>query len=402
MRAQTPRGVKDFLPDDALWKVRTEQAIRDVFERWNYREVLSPAFEFFETLALGDSTYEQTLKFLDQNGQLLALRPDMTTPIARMAATRFRDEEAPLRFSYLANVFRARRDYVGRDREFFQAGVECMGVAGPAADAEVLALAVDALDQLGVESYQIGLGHVQFLNGLMEECPDAEARHHMRQALLTQDYVCLSQLLENSPLPAWVRDVLSHVARRSLSIDELHHLRRQVRSDRVRQAVDNISGIVVVLDAHGLTPCVRLDLGMLKSLDYYTGMVFEGYVPELGCTLFSGGRYDDLLGRFGRNRPAVGFALELERLMQVLEKRRRKAHPTAAALLVCPEERSRAVQYARQRRRQGDVVEVDVQDMTREQALKYAGRKGFTEVAFVSDADIELVDPTVQGGTGRC
>ncbi len=398
MRTQTPQGVKDFLPDDARWKVQLEQCIRAVFTQWGYGEVLTPSFELFATVNLGDSSDAQTLKFLDRDGQLLALRPDVTTPIARMVATRFRGIKQPLRLSYLTNVFRAGQDEVGREREFFQAGVECIGVSSAMADAEVVALAAELLRQTGVEQFQISLGHVQFFNGLLAECPDPEARQQIRRAFLRQDYVGLQGVLRRSAVPQWVRSILRDLPRSHGGREVVEQLQTLVDSEVAQAALTNMDAILGHLQVRSLDPYISLDFSMLKSLDYYTGMVFEGYAPNLGFSLCTGGRYDNLLGQFGSERPAVGFALGLERLMGVLAAQGQAVAPAPRRVFIWPGHGSHALHLAAERRRAGDAVVLDIENLSRTEAAASARASGMDQVAFVEDDKVDWLDLTKEGG----
>lgn len=389
MRIETPRGVKDFLPADAYWKLETEAVIRRCFQQWGYQEVLTPSFEYFHTLNSRGSQEDQILKFLDHDGRLLALRPDMTTPIARMAAARFRDALLPLRFSYLANVYRSHQEDVGREREFFQAGVECLGVAGPGADAEVLAVAACLLTNLGVEEFHISLGHVQFFNGLIEECPDREARREIRRAFVDQDFVGLTGIVRRSPLPSWVARLLLELPQSSGRDDVLGSLRSEVQNAAAQDALDNAAAIMDYLKAHELHSGIHWDFAMVKSLDYYTGLIFEGYAPHLGFSLFTGGRYNHLLGQFGRDLPAVGFALGLERLLFVLEQQGRRLQPPDVDLLVVPIDLQRGLALAREERERGNRVEVELTGLTPAEAAVFARRRNIARVATVTAAEVQ-------------
>ncbi len=401
MRTQTPQGVKDFLPDDARWKVQLEQSIRRSFAGWGYQEVLTPSFEFFDTVNLGDSSDEQTLKFLDRDGQLLALRPDATTPLARMAATRFRDTHRPLRLSYVTNVFRANQDEVGREREFFQAGVECIGVASPLADAEVIALAAELLRNVELDQFQISLGHVQFFNGLLSECPDTQTRQQIRRSFLNQDYVGLQGILQRSALPQWAKNILAQLPRSHGERSVLEQLKAEVQNQAALDALANTKEICDHLGVRGLQKCISLDFSMLKSLDYYTGMVFEGYAPHLGFSLCTGGRYDRLLGQFGPERPAVGFAVGLERLLWVLTAQGQQPPVEPPKLFVWPGHGSHALRLAAERRAAGDTVILDVQNLERDEVLAHAKTNGMSKVIFVVGDDVKCVD-VEQGGGQPC
>src|SRR5690606_24153914 len=215
-RRMTPRGLKDFLPKDAARKRAVEAALAAAFARWGYAEVITPTVEFFECLALGDGPelVEKMYRLFDREGHTLALRPEVTTPIGRIVATRLRDEPLPLRLYYIANVFRYEEPQAGRQREFWQAGVELVGAPGPAADAEVIALAATALTAAGLRELRIDIAQVGYFNGIMagvDLYPDD--RRALRRALLRRDYVALEETLARTGLPSEKQRLLRELPR---------------------------------------------------------------------------------------------------------------------------------------------------------------------------------------------
>ncbi len=391
MGLQTPRGVKDFLPEEAIWKQQIEGRLRDVFMHWGYQEVVTPTFEFYDTLDLGETTTEQTYRFLGRDGELLALRSDLTTPIARMVATRLKDLEKPLRLSYLANVFRYDEVQVGFQREFFQAGVELIGSTQPAADAEGIALAVEAFKAMGVQNFCVDIGQVQYLQGIMEECGCPTIMNQVRQVLIHQDFVGLKAILAQSNIDQDIKRILLDLPQLRGKADVFDRALALTHNDRAKQAVENLQSIYAVLEGYGVTDHIHIDFGMVKSLDYYTGMILEGYTPNLGSTLCSGGRYDNLSSKFGQPLPAVGFALGLERLMLVLERQGLRPADQGETYLVLPRHWPNALAHAQTLRQQGHRVEVDVQGLGVDEAVVYAKAKGISFVILVEDTDEKTV-----------
>ena len=201
---QTPRGAKDILPREAYVKSRLEQRAAAYLESWGYARVYTPTFEFFDAIAQGDGPVlaDSLYRFVDRDGAALALRPDMTIPIARMVATRYQPEDMPLRLYYVGNVFRYAEPQAGRYREFTQVGVELIGAAGPRADAEVVAVAAGVLESLGLASFRLDLGHVGYLRGLVEAVPDGRVGDGLKEALLRRDYVRYEALVNQCGLDA--------------------------------------------------------------------------------------------------------------------------------------------------------------------------------------------------------
>ncbi|HEU4657428.1 MAG TPA: ATP phosphoribosyltransferase regulatory subunit [Capillimicrobium sp.] len=300
-----PSGTRDVLPDEMRELRAVESALRGVFDAAGYGEVATPALEFESVLARGD-TMPPAYRVLDDHGNVLALRTDMTVPIARVAATRYATAEPPLRFCYVANAYRQVRPHRGEMREFLQAGVELIGSPAPEGTAEVLDVAARALEAAGLRDFRIGLGSASIVPSLLDQAGvEGEDRDRVLHELVTRDFVGLD------------REV------RRLGLDE-----RIARIPLLRggpEILDEVPGdaggrlraAIELLDA-SVRDRIILDLGLARKLGYYTGAIFELYAPGIGHPLGGGGRYDELLGRFGRPLPAVGFAISVDRLHEAL------------------------------------------------------------------------------------
>jgi ATP phosphoribosyltransferase regulatory subunit len=271
-----------------------------VFESRGYGEVATPALEYETVLTRGDpAAADPAYKLFDEHGNVLVLRSDMTIPIARVVATRYAHSEPPLRFCYFAHAYRSVRPQRGQAREMLQAGLELIGAPGPEGTAEAIAVLCQGLDAAGLENYRVGLGDAALYPRLLDrlEVPDG-ARPQILHELVTRDFVGLA------------REVEAH------GHDELARVPQVRGGPEVLEAVPEASELRAV---HELLPPevadrVIFDLGLIRSLGYYTGPVFEVYDAALGSPMGGGGRYDDLLGRFGRDLPACGWALNVERL----------------------------------------------------------------------------------------
>lgn len=356
-----PYGTRDMLPQEAWRKRLLERGLADLFSRWGYREVVTPTLEYAATLEAGDAAAarERVFKFFDAANRVVVLRPDMTTPIARLVATRLRDETGPLRFFYLANVFRYEQPQAGRQCEFCQAGVELVGNGGAVADAEVVALAVAALRETGLDDFQISLGQVAFINGLIAASGlSPAAGEAVRQALLSRDLVGLESTLAQADLSPRQRKVLGHIPRWHGREEVLTEAAAAVDNTTSQAALANLQEVYRLLTAYGVADYVHFDLGLVRDLDYYTGLVFEGYTPGLGFPVCGGGRYDNLVGAFGANQPATGFALGLERVM-LAQQRQGLAAPSLARdyyVAWAPGREERAIAAAAALRRQEHTV----------------------------------------------
>lgn len=320
---QVPYGTKDILPVEAARKRRVENELARLFLAWGYQEVVTPTFEYHETLKAGapESADDASFRFFDRSGRMLALRPDMTTPIARVAVMRMKDRPLPLRLFYLANVFRQEEAQAGRQCEFYQAGVELLGAGGVAADAEVVALAVESLLAAGLVEFQVCLGQVDFISGIMSEAGlDDALGHKVKQALIDRNMVGLAELLEECQMEPGIRTLLQQLPMLHGKMEMLQAVRGRVKNNISQAALDNLAEIYCLLENYGIDRYVMFDLGIIRDFDYYTGMVFETYTTGLGYPICGGGRYDRMAGTFGREQPATGFALGIERVLMALER----------------------------------------------------------------------------------
>ena len=305
-----------MLPDEMRRLRALEAALIGVFEERGYGEVATPAIEYDEVLARGDGrTADTAYRFFDGSGDLLALRSDMTVPIARLIATRYAKAEMPVRLCYLANAYRAVRPQRGQMREFAQAGVELIGAPAPEGTAEIVEVLEAALDAAGLERAVIGLGDADLYRQLLAEFGvEGGARDSILGRLAAHDLVGLET--ELSELQGVSDDqVATCVALSQLrGGKEVLEEARALGGAAVERATARLGETLEALEARGVSNRVQIDLGLLRDLGYYSGAILEVYDPALGHVLGGGGRYDGLLKRFGIDQPAAGFALYMERV----------------------------------------------------------------------------------------
>jgi ATP phosphoribosyltransferase regulatory subunit len=323
VQTQLPRGARIYLPDEAARKRHVESRLYDVFRRWGYREIVTPTFEYADVLARGTDVgvQENMFKLVDrETGRMLALRADITPQIARIVATRLREEPKPLRLAYVTSIFRYDEPQVSHYREFYQAGVELIGLPKPEAEVEVIAMAIEGLRALGLERFQLDLGHPDFFRGLLEEIKADDAREQeLRQALARKDASTLERVVGEIAPPAHVGDALCALPSLFGGAAVLERAAGYARNDRSARALANLSEVYRLLTIYGLADAVLLDLGEVRGFDYYSGTYFEAYVAGFGASVAAGGRYDHMLSRFGYDCAAVGFAFDVARVLAVME-----------------------------------------------------------------------------------
>lgn len=303
-----PPGTRDVLPDEMRELRALTMSLSHAFEMAGYREVSTPSIEYEEVLRRGDANAAGAgFRLFDDRGQILALRSDPTIPIARLVANRFEADEGPLRLSYFENAYRTVATGSGQPREFLQGGVELIGVEGTEGDAEVIVLVVAALEGAGLRRHRIGLGDATLYRDLLA-ASDVTERDGvpLLEALARRDLPALESLVERLPLGPEARSLLMRLPSMRGGVEVLDQV-ESAPTERLRELYE-------LLHERGVADRVIFDLGMVRELGYYTGTIFEVYDPAVAFALGGGGRYDELLGRFGRPRPACGAGLDVTRV----------------------------------------------------------------------------------------
>jgi ATP phosphoribosyltransferase regulatory subunit len=310
-----PPGTRDVLPDEMRELRRLKQALLEVFEGRGYGEVATPAIEYDEVMARGDGrAARSSYRFFDEGGELLALRSDMTVPIARLVAGRYADSEPPYRLCYLASAYRAVRPQSGQLREFEQAGVELIGAPASAGTVEVIEVLEAALDAAGLGRAVIGLGDADLYRQLLEELGvEGEARDAVLARLAAHDLVGLEEKLSEAGIGS--ERVETCVALTQLRGGrEVLEQARGLGGEAIGRAIARLGETFEELERRGAADRVQIDLGLLRDLGYYSGAILEVYDPAVGYVLGGGGRYDGLMKRFGLDLSAAGFGLYLQRV----------------------------------------------------------------------------------------
>lgn len=324
----TPDGVADLLPQECAAKRQLETRLRRLFAERGYLEIETPAIEFYDVYATGSGPVPQEglFKFFDQQGRILCLRYDGTVPTARLAATLYRETPPPLRFCYLGSMYRYNEYGGGRQREFGQAGIELLGSNTPEADAEVIATAIAAAKCCGIEDLQVTIGQVAFYRGLLAEWNISGDEAALLPHLIdSKQQVALEELSDRLALPDKARHVLALITDGFGQADRLDELADLVSHPIALDALRNLRAVLDILTDYQMRPYVSADLGLLQSLNYYSGMIFKGFTYGLGFPLFSGGRYDQLVGAFGRNLAATGFSIGTSLALTALQRQGKPA-----------------------------------------------------------------------------
>lgn len=354
LKRHVPVGTQDCLPSECRRKRWVEARLRKVFTRAGYDEIETPVFEYYDVFTHDAVPYvqEEIVKFFDRSGRILALRPDVTGPIARMAATKLLRDQKELRLFYIGNVYGMRRP--GEPVERTQAGVELIGADGVYADAEPVALAIQSLLDLGLESFSIEIGQVAYFRGLLEGSGLSEQQtERIRQLVNEKNSVELEYTLSRLRLAPETREALLQLP--GIFGGEEALQAAAGGNPACEQALDNLRSVLGVLKSYGFGRYISVDLGLLHDFQYYSGLIFRGLADGVGRPVLSGGRYDGLLGEFGQPAAATGFAIRVTRLLRAVRTLGTEAEQAAEPLVLwfAPEDGEAASRRARELRNRG-------------------------------------------------
>ncbi|GGF31654.1 ATP phosphoribosyltransferase regulatory subunit [Halobacillus andaensis] len=318
---EKPLGMRDTLPFFYNQKSKAREQLKNSILSYGYSFMDTPFLEYHETVGKVSATKEQRLfKLLDQQGHTLVLRPDMTAPIARVAASQLKDAEYPLRLAYDGPVFRAQQAEGGKPAQFEQVGTELIGDHSSYGDAEVIALLVDSLKQTGLDDFVITIGHIGYVKAFFKDLlgEDEETKEQLLEYLYRKNYVGFREEVKQLSLNEEKRKALLSLLDLRGGEEVFTASKSLARNQVCMQAVNELKQLYKLLSNYGVEKYIRFDLNLISHMNYYTGILFEGYAPNLGALLCNGGRYDKLLPSFQLNASATGFAIHLERLVEAL------------------------------------------------------------------------------------
>ncbi|MGI6412909.1 MAG: ATP phosphoribosyltransferase regulatory subunit [Syntrophomonadaceae bacterium] len=383
---EVPKGVRDLLPEEVRIKRWMEKQAVDLFTSYGYEEVITPTFEFLEVFenGAGRNIRKDLFLFMDREGGILSLRPEMTVSIARLAATHLQEVEYPQRLYYIANVFRHVQPQIAQYREFWQIGIELLGASDIWADAEVITIAVKALQRMGVNDFKLSLNHIGIFNSLISDKGfSGEDRDRIRNLVEKKDLVELSRVLDSLPIDDALKESIAKLPVLHGGLNILEQIPRVKSSSQGSAAFDEVRRLYEALTITGVSDNIVIDMGVLRGLDYYTGVIFEGYSPQLGYGLLGGGRYDNLMGQFGLNRPSTGFAIGIDRLALVLDKKVNEP----LRYIVGGNDRAKVYRKACELRRRGLVVEMDLVSASKEVLARRAAERNNCRLIYLDEED---------------
>lgn len=353
---EKPLGMRDTLPDLYERKAAVRTSIQEEMKRWGYQFIETPALEYYETVGAASAILDQQLfKLLDQQGHNLVLRPDMTAPIARVAASRLLKDELPIRLAYSANVYRAQQREGGRPAEFEQIGVECIGDHTISADGEGMALMISALKEAGLRNFQLSAGHIGFVRDFFQQILGTEERvENLTRFLYEKNYVGYREHVKSLALSSIDKQRLLDFLKLRGGEEVIEIAYGLLENGTGKKALAELEQLWSIMQDYGQEGTVKFDLTLVSHMSYYTGILFEVYAGNVGFPIGNGGRYDLLLQKFGKDTGATGFAIRLDRLLEALEDSN-EAEPVYC-ILYSPERRKEAFDFAKEERSAGKKV----------------------------------------------
>lgn len=389
LKYHTPEGVMDFLPDECSKKEAIESKISDVFASFGYKSIQTPAFEYVDIYSAdaGDVAVQKLFKFFDSHGRILALRGDITTSIARVMGTKY-NGAMPARLRYVADAFRYNGSASSLSSEFTQAGIELIGDSSYMADAEVIILAINALLKAGLDEFQIDIGQVEFFKGLAEQIGlNDEDFEKIRTMIDFKDSFSIAKILDKYYADDEIKDILCRMPYLFGGEEVLAKAESAKLNKRSADALENLRQVYKVICSCGLEKYASIDLGMLQSIDYYTGVIFKGVTYDVGFNVCGGGRYDSLIKNFGKKTGAVGIAISINRVLSALMRQEKEiCVKKTDALIMMSDNFASAYEAASKLREAGLTIE------------NYYGENVDDALALASKSNIENVIQLCDGG----
>ncbi|MBI5048117.1 MAG: ATP phosphoribosyltransferase regulatory subunit [Deltaproteobacteria bacterium] len=321
-----PPGVKDSLPEEAGKVEEVEECILPLFERYGFKRVITPFLEYLDVLSigLGIDLRDKVFKFIDPaTGKVVAVRPDITPQIARVVATRMRDYKLPIRVCYNEKIFRYQEPRSGRPREIQQIGAELITKKpSPEADAEIIIIAINGLKGLGLKNFKIDIGEVGFVKGMLDNpVLNIIEKNKIKDAIALKDGSALEAILDDlgNKASSKYKKALKIIPSLFGGKEVLKKASSIAESAQAKMAVENLSQILKIIDTKRLTQFITFDLAEMRGFDYYTGIIFEGFARGVGKAIMTGGRYDNLMQKYGYPCAAIGFAFDVENVVAAME-----------------------------------------------------------------------------------
>ncbi|KEI97784.1 ATP phosphoribosyltransferase regulatory subunit [Clostridium botulinum] len=377
-----PEGMKDILFEESNIKLNIEDQLRKIYKYSGFSEIISPTIEFYDVFNSNIQAIpqEKMYKLFDNLGRILVLRPDMTTPIGRITGTKMKECTYPLKLCYTANIFRVNEKLNGKRGEITQSGIEIIGTNGIKSDVDSIVTAINALLSLGLKNFKIELGEAGFFQALTENIEIKEENlKKLKEIIRNKNYVALKKFLDeiSSKYSKEDFELIKNLPKLFGDIKIIEKAKALTKNKKALKSLDDIHNIYKSIENIGLEAYISIDLGMVQNIDYYTGVIFKGYVEEVGDSILSGGRYDNLIQHFGIELPATGFAINVDDIMIALKKQNTMSMDKDKKVLIFYKEEflRKAYDFMQELKMKKIICELSLLDDDKE-ILLYSKKKG--------------------------
>lgn len=387
----TPEGVRDIYNGECEKKQRLEQELHETLMSFGYHTIQTPTFEFFDVFnrEIGTIPSRDLYKFFDREGNTLVLRPDITPSIARAAAMYFEEETMPIRLCYVGNIFINNSSYQGRLKESTQLGAELIGDDSIEADAEIIAMAVEAMKKAGLKEFQISIGHAGFLKGLMEAAGlNEEQEEELRELISNKNFFGVEEVVETLGIAKELKSLFGLLGGFYDSPKQFEEAKKYALTyEKILSSLDYLTSLHEVLKNYEVEDHISYEMGAISDYHYYTGVIFSGYTFGTGEPIVKGGRYDKLLKYFGKDAPSIGFAVVVDQLLAALSRQKAESYVKQNYQLLVYREKFRkeAIAQAKARREAGCYVQLQKYDEAKSRAdyEAYGEQMGMTEITWI-------------------
>lgn len=358
MKKVIPEGMRDLTIDESKRRNEIISIIRDIFGRWGYEEIVTPTIEYFDSFNIKTKTLkeEEMYKFFDNRGSILVLRPDMTVPVARMISSKLKDMKVPIKLSYCANIFRVHEMLMGGRNEYLDCGVELVGVKDELSDLEILVTAIETLKKLTCRDFKVYIGYVNILKVAMEEMAlEEKDKEKIADLIENKSLINLQEYVSNLNIKDKEKEFLVTLPTLFGEKEVLKKIKTLVENEKVLKNILYLENIYNDLVDLGYENNISIDMAMVPRLNYYTGIIFRGYIDGIGRNILRGGRYDGLLKSFGRDLPAVGFSISVDLLIDSYEYT--KENEKKDIILLSEGSKVKEIKKAIEKTRNGESIE---------------------------------------------
>lgn len=398
----TPEGVRDIYQTECEMKHVLEHRLHHRLDLYGFRPIETPSFEFFDIFnkERGTVLSKEMYKFFDREGNTLALRPDMTPPIARCTAKYYRDETLPVRFSYIGSTFVNNSSYQGKLKEVTQLGAELINDSSVEADAEMIALTVECMMDAGLTKFQVEIGQADFFRGLMEEAGiNSEEAEELRILIENKNTFAVEDKISGKAIPEGLKNIIKRLPELFGTLDKLLFVKNEITNARALAAIERLEQLYSHLANYGYEQYITFDLGMLSKFNYYTGIIFRAYTYGTGEEIITGGRYDSLVGQFGKEAPAIGMAIMVNQLMMALSRQKLlpEIKPDNTLVVYSKDMYADAVKLAKRLRADDQKVELFMTNNAQEDFAAYAKRMKLARVIVLQNDGTAKVNVIDQG-----